>query len=199
MILSNDFQISFLLDNICNRNVSVTNIHNTGVTKSNKGSGFMEEISKFHTVRGYQMLEKNERPLTSAMEDYLEMIYRNSLTEGYMRISTLSELLNVAAPSATGMVQKLSRLGLLNYKKYGIIFLTESGRDIGKFLLNRHEIIEAFLINLGVTDNILTETELIEHNISVNTLHKFILFNEFMKENPLIMEKYLQFLDLMKE
>jgi Mn-dependent DtxR family transcriptional regulator len=39
----------------------------------------------------------------------------------------LPELLNVAAPSATKMVQKIIKLGLLNYKKYGIISLTENG------------------------------------------------------------------------
>jgi Mn-dependent DtxR family transcriptional regulator len=159
----------------------------------------MDEISKFHTVRGYQMMERNEKLLTSAMEDYMEMIYRNSLTEGYLRMNTLSELLNVAAPSATKMVQKLNRLGLINYKKYGIIFLTDQGREIGKFLLSRHEIIETFLVNLGVKDNILTETELIEHNISVATLHKMLLFNEFLKENPGIRNAYLHFLEDAKE
>lgn len=139
------------------------------------------------------MMERREKLLTPAMEDYLEMIYRNSLVEGYMRMSTLSELLNVSAPSVTRMVQKLNRLGMLNYKKYGIIYLTESGRETGKFLLHRHEIIETFLINLGVQENILTETELIEHNISDGTLHKLQIFNEFMSENPEVMEHYRHF------
>lgn len=153
----------------------------------------LEETSKFHTVRGYQLLKKNEKYLTPAMEDYLEMIYRNSLVEGYMRINMISELLNVAASSATNMVQKLSKLGLINYKKYGIIFLTENGREVGRFLLNRHEIIEVFLINLGVKENSLIETELIEHNISTTTLEKIHLFNEFLKQNPDLLEKYEQF------
>jgi DtxR family transcriptional regulator, Mn-dependent transcriptional regulator len=153
----------------------------------------MEEISKFHTVRGYQLLEQNKKLLTSAMEDYLEMIYRNSLVEGYMRINTLSELLNVAAPSATKMVQKLSNLGLLDYKKYGIIFLTENGREMGKFLLQRHNIIEIFLKNLGVKENTLIETELIEHNITATTLHKINIFNKFLEQNPDIIQKYEQF------
>lgn len=153
----------------------------------------MEEISQFHTVRGYQLLEQNKKLLTSAMEDYLEMIYRNSLKEGYMRINTLSELLNVAAPSATKMVQKLSRLGLLDYKKYGIIFLTENGREIGEFLLYRHNIIESFLKNLGVVDNILVETELIEHNISDTTLKRMSIFNSFVKRNPDIINKFSLF------
>jgi Mn-dependent DtxR family transcriptional regulator len=143
----------------------------------------MEEIPQFHTVRGYQLLEQNKKLLTSAMEDYLEMIYRNSLVEGYMRINTLSELLNVQAPSATKMVQKLSSLGLVDYKKYGIIFLTENGREIGKFLLKRHEIIEAFLRHLGVSESLLIETELIEHVISAGTLQRIQLLNKYIESD----------------
>jgi len=153
----------------------------------------MEEVSKFHTVRGYQLLEQNKKLLTPAMEDYLEMIYRNSLAEGYARINTLSELLNVAASSATKMVQKLSNLGLLDYKRYGIIFLTENGKEIGKFLLQRHNIIETFLNNLGVKESILIETELIEHTISATTLHKINGFNKFFEQNPEIVQKFEQF------
>lgn len=155
----------------------------------------MEELSKFHTVRGYQLLAQNKKLLTSAMEDYLEMIYRNSLTEGYMRINTISELLNVAAPSATKMVQKLTKLGLLDYKKYGIISLTENGREIGKFLLERHNITEKFLENLGVVEDVLTETELIEHNISAATLAKINIFNYFFDENPIMSSKYHEYLE----
>ncbi len=154
----------------------------------------MEEMSKFHTVRGYQLLSQNKNLLTSAMEDYLEMIYRSSLVEGYMRINTLSELLNVAAPSATKMVQKLSKFGLLDYKKYGIIFLTENGREIGKFLLERHNIIEEFLKNLGVQEDTLIETELIEHNISASTINKIDLFNKFFVKYPEISKKYREYL-----
>jgi len=35
------------------------------------------ENSEFHTVRGYQLIEQEKKLLTSAMEDYLEMIFRN--------------------------------------------------------------------------------------------------------------------------
>ena len=154
----------------------------------------MEEIQKFHTVRGYQLLEQNKKLLTPAMEDYLEMIYRDSLEVGYMRINTLSDLLNVQAPSATKMVQKLSKLGLVDYKKYGIIFLTENGREIGKFLLQRHKIIEEFLKNLGVKENILIETELIEHNVSATTLQKINIFNKFLERNAEVLQKFKEFL-----
>ena len=153
----------------------------------------MERVDKFHTVRGYQLLEQNKKLLTSAMEDYLEMIYRNSLVEGYMRINTLSELLNVQAPSATKMVQRLAKLGLLDYKKYGIIFLTENGKEIGKFLLKRHSIIEDFLRHLGAKENILLETELIEHNITAGTLEKIDILNKFLNACPEFLQKLNEF------
>lgn len=154
----------------------------------------MDNDQKFHTVRGYQILEQDRKLLTSAMEDYLEMIYRHSLVEGYMRTNTLSELLNVRAPSATKMVQKLTQLGLLDYKKYGIIFLTDKGKEIGDFLLKRHNTIQQFLKNLGVTENLLTETELIEHTISTNTLNNIEVFNQFFSSNPRIAKSFLRFL-----
>lgn len=139
---------------------------------------------KFHTVRGYQLMEQNKKLLTSAMEDYLEMIYRNSLIEEYMRVNTLSELLNVQAPSVTKMVQKLHELGLIHYKKYGIIFLTETGREIGQYLLERHKEIEKFLRMLASDDSLLIETELVEHSISPKTLNNIRIFNEFIVRNP---------------
>ncbi len=148
---------------------------------------------KFHTVRGYQLLKQDKKLLTAAMEDYLEMIYRNSLVEGYMRINTLSELLNVQAPSATKMVQKLAKLGLVNYKRYGIIFLTDSGNEIGRFLLDKHTTVETLLKNLGVKNDLLSETELIEHDISAETLLRFEAFNRFISENPDISQKIEQY------
>lgn len=154
----------------------------------------MDDDQKFHTVRGYQLLEQNKKILTSSMEDYLEMIYRYSLTEGYVRINMISDLLNVQASSATKMVQKLSELGMVDYKKYGIIFLTDIGREIGQYLLHRHHIIETFLMNLGVTENLLIETELIEHNLSADTLKRLSALNILFKNRYDINGEYMNLL-----
>jgi Mn-dependent DtxR family transcriptional regulator len=155
----------------------------------------MGKNQEFHTVRGYQLIKQTDRQLTSAMEDYLEMIYRNILKEGYMRINTLADMLNVKPSSATKMVQKLTEAGFLKYEKYGIIFLTDQGREIGEFLLKRHNIIEKFLENVGIQDNLLVETELIEHNISLSTLESIDLLNLYLKDHPQILigfEEYKQ-------
>lgn len=144
----------------------------------------MNGLPDFHTVRGYQILEQSRKLLTPAMEDYLEMIYRHSLTESYMRINTLAQLLNVRPPSATSMVQKLASLGLLKYKKYDIIFLTDKGVELGKYLLKRHAIVQEFLKNIGVVENLLVDTERMEHIISDETLSRIMVFNKFIKDNP---------------
>jgi DtxR family Mn-dependent transcriptional regulator len=91
------------------------------------------------------------------------------------------------------MVQKLSQLKLLHYKRYGIIFLTESGEEIGKFLLERHNSVEKFLRFLGVGENLLVETELIEHNISLHTLQLLASFNQFLEDNPYVREQFDSF------
>lgn len=144
----------------------------------------MDKKKEFHTVRGYQLLDQDNKLLTSAMEDYLEMIYRIFLTDKYIRINILSEMLNVKPSSATKMVQKLSQLGFVKYEKYGIVILTDEGKDLGEFLLNRHNIIHIFLETIGINDNLLVETELIEHNISFNTLENIKILNEFFQKTP---------------
>ena len=53
--------------------------------------------------------------LTPAMEDYLEMVFRSSEEQGYLRLNELAESLNVRASSASKMVQKLGEYGLIKY------------------------------------------------------------------------------------
>ncbi|RXI57587.1 DtxR family transcriptional regulator [Clostridium tetani] len=155
---------------------------------------FMNRNKNFYTVRGYEILKKDKNLLTNSMEDYLEMIYRNSLISGYTRIKELSESLNIRPSSATKMVQKLSELGFVNYEKYGIVKLTKKGEDIGGFLLKRHSIIENFLKNMGVKKDILINIELIEHSVTEEALEKIDLFNKFLKENKDIKEKFENFI-----
>lgn len=146
----------------------------------------------FHTVRGYQLIEQNKRNLTSAMEDYLEMIYRNSMEEGYIRIGTLAKLLNVSAPSASKMVQRLSELGLVKFQKYGIIIMNDSGKEMGEYLLERHELLEDFLRLLG-SDDLLQQTELMEHNITPQLLKNIKILNDFFMDNKDIMDQYNEY------
>jgi Mn-dependent DtxR family transcriptional regulator len=153
----------------------------------------MKNEQNFHTVRGYEIIKKSRGNLTPSMEDYMEMIYRNCLTEGYIRINNLAKQLNVKASSASKVAQKLSEMAYITYEKYGIIQLTEKGTSIGEFLLTRHNTVETFLKNLGVENNVLVETELIEHHLSLDTLKKIEKFNDFMIKNPDIIKRLHHF------
>lgn len=121
---------------------------------------------EFHTFREYM-----DKELTASMEDYIEMIYRLSKENGYTRIQELANNLNVQPPSATKMIQKLSEMNLLKYKKYDVVVLEKDGKILGKKLLIRHNTVEELLRLIGVDEsNILSETEKIEHTISDLTL-----------------------------
>ena len=139
------------------------------------------------------MLEQDKNQLTPAMEDYLEMIYRNIGRVGFIRINRLAQLLNVKASSASKMVQKLGQMGRLRYERYGIITLTESGMKMGEFLLERHNIIETFLKKIGSHQNSLKEAELIEHNISVDTLNNIKTLLDFFEHKPEISRQFEEY------
>ncbi len=143
----------------------------------------------FYTFNEY--MKKEDKSLTASMEDYLEMIYRLSMKNGFTRIHELSNALNVQPPSATKMVQKLAELKLLKYERYGILVLEQDGKNLGEVLLNRHNTIESFLRILDVPDSeILDETEKIEHTISKETAKCFKDFVNFINDNPNIIDKF---------
>lgn len=146
----------------------------------------------FYTFNEYM---KKEDKLTASMEDYLEMIYRLSLDTNFTRIHDLANALNVQPPSATKMMQKLSDYGLINYERYGIITLTEKGSNLGHFLLDRHNTIEIFLKILGISKNILEQTEKIEHTISNDTLIYLKNFVNFINSNPNLIKSFNKFYD----
>lgn len=144
----------------------------------------------FFTFREY--MKKGDK-LSASMEDYLEMIYRLSAAKGYTRTHDLAAALNVQPPSTTRMIQRMSELGLVNYEKYGMITLSRKGEEIGEALLKRHVIVEEFLKLIGVTENILEETEKIEHTISIDTLQRLNSLTLFFTNKPEVLKEYLDF------
>lgn len=147
----------------------------------------------FHTVRGYENINLTTKLLTPSMEDYLEMIYRCTIEDEFVRLNKIAQMLNVRDSSASKMMKKLGELALIKYEKYGVIILTKQGINIGKYLLERHNIIKNFLEYLGGKDEVLQETELIEHILSSETVEKIYMLNMFFKNNQDVLEKYKNF------
>jgi len=143
----------------------------------------------FYTFSEY--MKKEDNSLTASMEDYLEMIYRLSQNTGFTRIHELSHALNVQPPSATNMVKKLSEVKLLKYEKYGVVILENEGKILGEALLRRHKIIEEFLKIIGASEEeILEQTEKIEHTMSSSTVKCLENYINFIRKNPEIGESF---------
>ncbi len=136
---------------------------------------------EFYTLKGYKI--KNEEVLSSSMEDYVEMIYRLSEKSEEVRVNDLSVALNVQPPSTTKMIKRLAKENYVLYERYGCVKLTEKGKEIGSKLLKRHKIIYEFLQLIGVKDNILEQTEIIEHAVNDEVLNKIKELTESLRNS----------------
>lgn len=122
---------------------------------------------QFFTLKGYD--RRGESPLTPAMEDYLEMIFRLG---GSVRVKTLAGNLNVSPPSASKMAENLRTRGYVSFERYGLIELTGKGKEYGGYLLRRHDIVRRFLRALNGEDESLEEAERLEHCLRPGTVQK---------------------------
>src|SRR2546422_2307832 len=57
-------------------------------------------------------------PLTRSVEDYLKAIYHLSSQGGFAATSDIAAMLEVAPPSVSGMVKRLSETGLIEHVPY---------------------------------------------------------------------------------
>lgn len=107
-------------------------------------------------------------PLTGQAEDYLKAIYELEQRGSAAGTNDIAARLGIAAASATGMVQRLARLGLVRAERYRGARLTEAGRAAALQLIRRHRIIECYLVErLGFGwDDVHDEAERLEHAAS---------------------------------
>ena len=57
-------------------------------------------------------------PLTRSVEDYLKAIYHLSSQGGFATTSDIAAMLEVAPPSVSGMMKRLSETGLIEHVPY---------------------------------------------------------------------------------
>lgn len=106
--------------------------------------------------------------LTRSVEDYLKAIYRLSPEGQPASTSEIAHLLELSAPSVSGMIKRLSELGLLEHLPYKGVQLTAEGRRAALRMVRRHRLIEAYLVEfLGYSwDTVHQEAERLEHAVS---------------------------------
>lgn len=85
--------------------------------------------------------------LSRSAEDYLEAIGHLCREKGRAQVSDVAAMLNVKKPSVTAAVHQLAEEGLISYRRYAPIVLTEKGRQYAERVIRAHRILQRFLIN----------------------------------------------------
>ncbi|MGI9013805.1 MAG: manganese-binding transcriptional regulator MntR [Phycisphaerales bacterium] len=110
---------------------------------------------------------------TETAEDYVEAILDLIERDGECRITPLAEQFGVTHVTASKIIRRLSRDGLVIAKPREPITLTAEGRRLARHCRERHDVVYRFLLAIGVGKRIAAvDTEGIEHHVSPQTLKR---------------------------
>ena len=114
------------------------------------------------------MAQSPAADLTTAVQDYAKAIFRLETRNGSASTSELAAVLEVRPASVSGMLRKLSDLGLVEHEPYRGVRLTGRGRRVALEVIRHHRLLELFLVeSLGMTwDEVHAEAEVLEHALS---------------------------------
>ena len=105
--------------------------------------------------------------LQESGEMYLESIYVLTKENNYVRSIDVSDYMGFSKPSVSRAIGLLKSGGYVTVSDEGYLSLTDVGREVAEKIYARHELITAFLINLGVEGEVASNDACkIEHVIS---------------------------------
>jgi DtxR family manganese transport transcriptional regulator len=105
------------------------------------------------------------------MEDYVELIGDLIAAQGHAKQVDIAERLGVAQPTVAKMLKRLSEEGLVEQQHHKGVVLTAKGRTLAACTRERHQVVVAFLLSLGVSEETARkDAEGIEHHVSGETL-----------------------------
>lgn len=130
-----------------------------------------EQVDAFRRVR-----EAHRHEL---IDDYLELIADLTEELGEVRQVDITARLGVAQPTVAKMLKRLSHAGLIDQAPYQGVNLTPKGKQLADISRVRHQIVERFLLALGVSPAVARrDAEGLEHHVSDETLSLFKKFSE---------------------
>jgi DtxR family Mn-dependent transcriptional regulator len=126
------------------------------------------------------MTVNKKHSLSPSIEDYLEAIYLLDADQKGVRSIDVAAHLAVSKPSVNKALHNLTNAGLAKQEKYSLIYLTKIGREKAREVMNRHETIKEFLVNILKVAEPTAENEacMIEHAMSNETVSKMRGFLE---------------------
>jgi DtxR family Mn-dependent transcriptional regulator len=129
--------------------------------------------------------------LSPSLEDYLEEIYRISTSSGSARVTDIAATLNVSLPSVNKAIRKLKDFEYIMHERYGEIALTEQGKRLGQFLVERNRILQEFLNIIQADCDAAKEAEAMEHYLSDSTIDAIHKLVHFLRESGDCYRRYL--------
>ncbi|HFI6383205.1 TPA: manganese-binding transcriptional regulator MntR [Escherichia coli] len=130
-----------------------------------------EHVEGFRQVR-----EAHRREL---IDDYVELISDLIREVGEARQVDMAARLGVSQPTVAKMLKRLATMGLIEMIPWRGVFLTSEGEKLAQESRERHQIVENFLLVLGVSPEIARrDAEGMEHHVSEETLDAFRLFTQ---------------------
>lgn len=120
-----------------------------------------------------------EAHLTEVAEDYVELIADLIKEMGEARLIDIAENMAVSAATASKVIARLRREGLVESRPYRSVFLTHSGSAMAAESRRRHAIVFDFLRALGLDEATAeADSEGIEHHVSDRTLEALQAFTD---------------------
>ncbi len=122
--------------------------------------------------------------IQKSAEDYLEMILMLKQRKGYARSIDIAAGLGVTKPSVSYATKRLRENGYITMNPEGLISLTDAGLEIARRMYDRHRMLTAFLVKLGVNEDTARKDACkMEHDISDETFAAMSAFAGWRRED----------------
>ena len=87
--------------------------------------------------------------LSRSAEDYLETIGHLCHKNGCAQVSDIAEMMGVKKPSVTAAMRRLAELGMIEYRQYSPIQLTEKGARYAEGVISAHRVLYRFMTEVA--------------------------------------------------
>jgi DtxR family Mn-dependent transcriptional regulator len=126
------------------------------------------------------------KEISENVEEYLETIYKKSLTDSMAKTTEISKDLGIAPGSVTQMLKKLESDGYVTYYQYKGVKLTDKGYKIARSIVRKHRILETFLyetLNINIED-LHEQACAMEHSLSDEAERKLCQLLDYPNQCP---------------
>jgi Mn-dependent DtxR family transcriptional regulator len=121
--------------------------------------------------------------IRESAENYLETILIIQKKKGSVRSIDVARHLDFSKPSVSRAMALLKSSGYILVDSDGLLYLTDSGREIAERIYERHELFTRWLVMLGVDPDTAAEDACkMEHDISAESFEK--LKEHILSEHP---------------